>query len=254
METFTITKIKANAKEVTEDVVAQEAPFTLNLSEKELVTLLCSPFDLEDLVKGFLFTSGLIRNLNQVKRITIDSQRWSCYIELDNKDTENLVFKRLYTSGCGRGTLFYNPLDIMHRSKIVSEFKIDSNAVSRLMLDFQRRSEVYLKTGGVHSAALANKQEIFAFREDIGRHSAIDKVIGHALSQNKALEDNILITSGRISSEVVFKVKKCCIPIVISRSAATNQAVRLAREMDVTLVGFARSNKMNIYSKEERII
>jgi len=142
----------------------------------------------------------------------------------------------------------------MHRSKIIFEFKINSAAVGKLMLAFQKRSEVYLKTGGVHSAALADESGILAFREDIGRHNAVDKVIGYALSQNKTFEDKILITSGRISSEVVFKVKKCGMPIIISRAAVTNQAVRLAREMNLTLVGFPRGSGMNVYSAEERII
>ncbi len=254
MESFTITKIRGDVREAAEDVVVQEVPFTLNLGELELVTLLCSPFDLEDLVRGFLFTSGFIKDLSQIKRMTIDSQRWSCYIEMTNTEVDNLMFKRLYTSGCGRGTLFYNAVDIMHRSKIISEFAINSAAVGKLMLAFQKRSEVYLKTGGAHSAALAGENGILAFREDIGRHNAIDKVIGYALSQNKAFEDKILITSGRISSEVVFKVKKCGMPIIISRAAATNQAVRLAREMNLTLVGFARGSRMNVYSAEERIV
>ncbi len=254
MESFTITKIRENTREAIEDVVAEEVPFTLNLAEKELVTLLCSPLELEDLARGFLFTSGLIKNLSEIKRITIDSQRWSCHIEMVNTEVENLMFKRLYTSGCGRGTLFYNALDIMHRSKIISEFRINAAAVGKLMIDFQKRSEVYLKTGGVHSAALADESRILAFREDIGRHNAIDKVIGYALSQHKNFEDKILITSGRVSSEVVFKVKKCGMPMVISRAAATNQAVRLAREMNLTLVGFARGSRMNVYSVEGRIV
>jgi len=253
MEAFTITKIRENVREIAEDVVAQEVPFTLNLGKLELVTLLCSPFDLEDLARGFLFTSGIIKNLSDIKRITIDSQRWSCYIDVADTEVEKLMFKRLYTSGCGRGALFYNVLDIMHRSKIISEFKINSAAVGKLMLNFQKRSEVYLKTGGVHSAALADKAGILSFREDIGRHNAIDKVIGYALSQNMTFEDMIMITSGRISSEVVFKVKKCGMPIIISRAAATNQAVRLAREMNLTLVGFVRGSRMNVYSAEERI-
>ncbi len=254
METFTITRIRENIRETAEDVVAQEVPFTLNLGEKELVTLLCSPFDLDDLARGLLFTSGLIKNLSEIKRITMDRQHWSCYIEVTNREVENLMFKRLYTSGCGRGTLFYNALDIMHRTKIISEFKINSAAVEGLMLDFQRRSEVYLKTGGAHSAALADGNGILVFREDIGRHNAIDKAIGCALLQDRPFKDSILITSGRISSEVVFKAKKCGIPIIISRAAATNQAVRLAREMDLTLVGFARGRRMNVYSAEERIV
>lgn len=254
MESFTVTKIRENIRETTKDQVAEEVPFTLNLAEKELLTLLCSPFDLEDLVRGLLFTSGLIKSLSEIKRITIDSQRWSCYIEVANREAEDLMFKRLYTSGCGRGTVFYNALDIMHRAKITSAFKINSAAVSGLMLAFQKRSEVYLKTGGVHSAAVADKERILAFREDIGRHNAIDKVIGYALSQNKAFEDKILITSGRISSEVVFKVKKCGMPMIISRAAPTNQAIKLAKDMGITAAGFVRGSRMNIYSGEERII
>lgn len=254
MESFTITRIKDSVRESAQDAVAAEVPFTLNLGQLELVTLLCSPSDLEDLVRGFLFTSGLIKNLGGIKSITVDSQRWSGYIEVTNTEAGDLMFKRLYTPGCGRGVLFYNPMDIMHRSKIISEFKISSAAVGKLMPDFQKRSGVYLKTGGVHSAALAGGNGILAFREDIGRHNAIDKVVGYALSQNQAFEDKILITSGRISSEVIFKVRKCGIPVIISRSAPTNQAVRLAREMDITLVGFARGSRMNVYSAEERII
>lgn len=254
MESFTITKIRDNVREKAEDLIAQEVPFTLNLAEKEFVTLLCSPFNLEDLVRGFLFTSGIIRNISDIKSLSIDNQQWSSYVDVVNAEAGNLVFKRLYTSGCGRGTLFYNALDIMHRSKIISKFKINCAVISKLMLDFQKRSTVYLKTGGVHSAALADEDGVLVFREDIGRHNAIDKVIGHALLQNKAFEGTILITSGRISSEVVFKVKKCGIPIIISRSAPTNQAVRLAREMNLTLAGFARSSRMNVYSAEERIV
>lgn len=254
MEAFTITRIKENARETAEDVVAQEVPFTLNLAENELVTLLCSPFDLEDLVRGFLFTSGIIRNLSDIKKILIDTRRWSCCIEGVDADVEKLMFKRLYTSGCGKGALFYNVFDVAHRAKIISGFKIAAGLICAMMSDFQKRSETYLKTGGVHSAALANKGGILVFREDIGRHNAIDKVIGHALSQNETFEDKILITSGRISSEVVFKVKKCGMPAVISRAAATDQAIRLAREMNLTLVGFARGSRMNVYSAEERII
>lgn len=254
MESFTITRIKGNGRETAEDMVVQEVPFTLNLAEKELVTLLCSPFDMDDLVRGFLFTSGLIKNLDEIKRITIDNQRWFCYIEVANAQAGDLMFKRMYTSGCGRGVLFYNALDIMHKSKVISEFKIISAFVSGVMLNFQKQSEIYLKTGGVHSAALTDGHNIIAFREDIGRHNAIDKVIGYALSQSRSFEDNALLTSGRISSDVVFKVRRCGIPIIISCSAPTNQAVRLAREMNITLVGFARGNRMNVYSAEERII
>jgi len=165
-----------------------------------------------------------------------------------------LVFKRLYTSGCGRGTLFYNAIDIMYKSKIVSDLRIKSTQISALMKDFKKRSRIYLKTGGIHSAALLDEKNIIVFREDIGRHNAIDKVIGGMILKNIPLDNKILATSGRISSEVLLKVRKCNIPIVISKSAPTNQAVRLAREMGITLIGFARGARMNIYSREERIV
>lgn len=255
METFKIIKIINNKKESIDDVVANEIPLTINIGDKELVTLLCSPFDIEDLARGFLFTSGLIKKADEINKITVNKEQWTANIELtDNTMTENLIFKRLYTSGCGRGTLFYNIFDIANRSKIISDTKINSIQISKLTTDFQKKSEIYLKTGGVHSAALSDGKDIIVFKEDIGRHNAIDKVIGSVISNSQLLNDKILLTSGRISSEVIFKIKKCGIPIVISRSAPTNQAIRLAREMDITLIGFARGTRMNIYSSEERII
>ena len=108
-------------------------------------------------------------------------------------------------------------------------------------------------TGGTHSAALSDGKDILVFREDIGRHNAIDKVVGYALVKNVTLKNTLLITSGRISSEVLFKVRKGGIPMVVSKSAPTNQAVKLAREMDITLIGFARGSRMNVYNGEKTV-
>lgn len=254
-ETIKIVKIKGNDSEIVDDIVVKEVPLTLNVNDKELVTLLCTPIDLEDLARGFLFTSGLIKKNQDVKKIIINQEQWVAYIELvDAAIMNDLIFKRLYTSGCGRGTLFYSVQDMMNRARILSDFKIETIKITALMADFQKRSELYLKTGGVHSAALADDKVILAFKEDIGRHNAIDKVIGQALKEDIPFENKIMITSGRISSEVLFKIKKCDIPIIISKSAPTNQAVKLAKDMGITLVGFARGNRMNIYSNEQRVI
>lgn len=255
MESFKITKIKTNTSEVVEDFLAKEVPLTILVNDRELVTLLCTPQDLEDLVTGFLFTSGLIKKGDSIKKIVLDEERWTAYVDLTSDiEAQDLVFKRLYTSGCGRGTLFYNAVDFMHRSKIVSGFTIKSGYITRLMLDFQRKSEMYMKTGGVHSAAIGDNKGIAVFREDIGRHNALDKVIGHMMRKGVSLEGKFLITSGRISSEVLFKAQKCKVPLVISKSAPTDQAVRLARQMGITLVGFARGNRMNVYSEEKRVV
>lgn len=255
MESFKVTKLKGNDKKVTEDSVAGEVPFTLIVDDKELVTLLCMPADLEDLAAGFLFTSGLVGKKEDIRKIVIDHQRWIAHVELsDDSIAKEMIFKRVYTSGCGRGTLFYDALDVVKKFKITSGFKIGAREVSSLVADFQKRSEIYLKTGGVHSAALADNKSVLIFREDIGRHNAIDKVIGNRLKENGSFENMIMITSGRLSSEVIFKTQKCAIPILVSRSAPTNQAIKLSREMGITLVGFARGDRMNIYSHDERII
>jgi FdhD protein len=255
IESVKTIKIKGNEKEIVDDLIIEEVPLTLNVNDKELVTLLCTPIDLDDLVRGFLFTSGLIKRSEDLKKIVIDQQQWVAYIDLvDAHIMNDLIFKRLYTSGCGRGTLFYSVQDMVKRSKVVSDLKIETIKINALMLDFQKKSALYLKTGGAHSAAMTDDKEILVFKEDIGRHNAIDKVIGQALKENISFENKIMITSGRISSEVLFKIQKCDIPIIISKSAPTNQGVKLAKDMGITLIGFARGNRMNIYSQDERVV
>lgn len=254
-ESFEITKIKENKRQTVEDMVVREIPLTLIIDDTELVTLLCCPNDLEDLVTGFLFTSGIIRGCEDIKNVVINNQQWIANVALAGpKLQKDLVFKRLYTSGCGKGTLFYSPADIANRRKISSDIKVETTVINNLTAEFQKRSSLYLKTGGVHSAAFAEDSSIRIFKEDIGRHNAIDKVIGRNLTDKKDFKNSIMITSGRISSEVLLKIQKCGIPIIVSKSAPTDQAVKLARDMDVTLIGFARGTRMNIYSREERII
>lgn len=255
MEKFKISKVKGNSLEMVADSLAEEVPLTIIINkDKELATLLCTPEDLEDLVRGFLFTSGLISKTADIIHISIYPRRWTAYIELARKDImADLIFKRLYTSGCGRGILFYNTNDMMKSTKITTDVKIKNISIFQLMQDFQKKSLLYLKTGGTHSAAVADRKNILIFREDIGRHNAIDKIIGGSLKEGLCLEDKILITSGRISSEVLFKSQKSKFPIIISKGAPTNQAIKLARDMQITLAGFVRGKSMNIYSFPARI-
>lgn len=254
-KSFKITRIKGNERRLIEDLVIREAPLTLVVDNTELLTLPCCPNDLEDMVIGFLFTSGLIIGRESIKNVTIDRQSWIARITLlKPKLPADPIFKRLYAPGCGRGDLFRGLSDTANKMKISSNIKIEAKNVDKLTAEFQNRSELYLRTGGAHSAALADNGSILIFKEDMGRHNAIDKVIGCALKDKPDFTDKAMITSGRVSSEILLKISRCGIPIVISRSAPTNQAVKLAGDMEITLVGFARGNGMNIYSGEERII
>ncbi|MCK5581408.1 MAG: formate dehydrogenase accessory sulfurtransferase FdhD [Candidatus Omnitrophica bacterium] len=254
MEPVKIIKIKKDSKETVEDWVAMEVPFTVNALDKELATLLSTPRHLEDLVRGFLFTSGLINDVEDIETISIDTRCWVADIKLNPLIQEkDMLFRKLYTSGCGGGVLLQNVLKNEESLKISSDIRIRSVDINRMMSDFQKRSEVFLKTGGTHSAALADCKDMLIFREDIGRHNAVDKVIGQALSQQIPFGDKIILTSGRVSTEIIFKMQKCQIPIIVSKSAPTGRAVRLAENFGITLIGFARGQRMNIYSGEERV-
>ncbi|MFQ5680446.1 MAG: formate dehydrogenase accessory sulfurtransferase FdhD [Candidatus Omnitrophota bacterium] len=251
---LTIERVCEDGEETRQDTVACEAPFTINVNKRELVTLLCSPKDLDDLVRGFLFSSGLIRCIGDIEDIVLDTRRWVADARLvDKRLSQELFFKRMWTSGCGRGALFYNSLDILHRGKITSDFRVGRARLVRLAEELQVMSDGFKRSGGVHCAGLSDGERIVVFREDIGRHNALDKALGAGLRQGLDFSRSLVLTSGRLSSEIVLKAKKGGIPIITSRSAPTDQAVKLARDFAMTLVGFVRGRRMNIYAAGQRV-
>ena len=254
MSEIKITKLRGAAREEAADKVADEIPFTIILDDKELATLLASPTELQDLARGFLFTSGLIAGADDVKDITVSDANRTANVRLHNKVDTDLAFKRLYTPGCGSGTLFYTTADLLHKKKIASDLTIDRAELLTLMKAFSLKSDTFRETGGVHSAALCRDGAIALFREDIGRHNAVDKIIGASIEQKLDSANALILTSGRLSSEIVLKIQKFGAPVLASRGAATDQAVRHAKEMNLTLVGFARGDRCNIYSGEKRIL
>jgi len=254
METEVV-RIRADGREAVKDIVADEVPLTIYLNGEELVTMLASPTGLKELSVGFLFSAGLIHSLDEIEGVIIDESRWAGHIELKDKEAaKGLLFKRLYTSGCGRGVYFYNALDLANRTVIESDFTISAQALIELMKAFEKRSKAYKSTGCVHSAGLSDGRTILCFQEDIGRHNAVDKIAGEALMKNLNMKNSLVLTSGRISSEVMFKVQKMASALIASRSAPTDQAVKLARACNITLVGFVRGRRMNVYSAPERIL
>lgn len=254
MENLQVTIIDHGEKKSARMPVSEEVPLTIEVNGRELATLLCSPEHLKNLVTGFLFTNGLIQNLSQQKSLTIDTERWKAGVKIEGDGfADDLVFKRIYTSGCGKGVIFHNPLDLINRVKIVSDFNVKNEIIREFMKIFQKQSQEHQLTHGIHSAALASRDKILISRDDIGRHNAIDKVIGEALYTNIGFTDKILLTSGRISSEILSKALRCRMPVLAAIGAPTNQAVKLARQVGLTIVGLVRGAKMFVYSGEERI-
>ncbi len=256
IEKIPILRLTEESSRQLEDIVVREFPLTIILNNQELVTLACSPKDLKYLAAGYLFSEGLISRKDEIKKILVDEQRGMVRVETkeDTALANELVFKRLITSGCGRGISLYNVADVQTQSKIESQVKISPHEVFYLMDGFIRRSETFKATGGVHSAALCDTREILVFNEDIGRHNAIDKIFGECLLNDIPTDERVVITSGRISSEILLKVARRNIPIIISKSAPTDLGVKLASDLGVTLLGFVRGKRMNIYANDWRIL
>ena len=239
----------------TEGSVAREQPVTIIFNNKELVTLLCTPVDVNYLAVGFLFSEGFINSKNDIQEVLVDKEKGVVRVNGKNQEEieAGILHKRVITSGCGRGAAFYNIADLQNISKIESKVSLQTSSIIQLTLDFQHRSEIYQKTHGIHSAALCEGKEILIFHEDVGRHNAVDKIIGECLMKDITTADRVLISSGRISSEILLKVAHRKIPILVSMSAPTDLALRLADQLGITIVGLVKARKMTIYSNDWRI-
>lgn len=240
-----------------EDIVVEEYPLTLFLGGKEFITLLCSPGALDYLVTGFLLSEGFIKSPSDIRRLWIDEEKGIANIELErtNKLAESLYGSRTITSGCGRSPVFYNVKDSIDTEILKKDgFEIVYKAVLRLMGQFDNKAEVFKKTGGVHSCGLGIKDEIKVYHEDIGRHNAMDKILGHGAIKGLDFSQCIVLTSGRISSEMLIKAAKRAIPVIASRSAPTMLAIELAERLNITLIGFVRGKRLNVYTAFHRVI
>lgn len=238
------------------DVVVRETPVTLFLNHQELVTLVCSPGELRELAVGFLCAEGMLHKKEGLKDITINESEGLVRIETFQKTrSEETFLKRIIASGCGRSRAsFYFINDARDLPNVVSNLKITPREILSLTGELENRSSLFRKTGGVHSAALCSREGVVLYYEDIGRHNAVDKITGKCLLENISYRDKILVFSGRISSEILIKVAKMGIPLIISRSAPTELAVKLAQDMGITVVGFAREGRLNVYTHPERVV
>ena len=253
-EKFPALRFTKEGKSPIEKAVAREFMLTIFLNGQELVTMMCSPKDLKYLTVGFLVSEGLLSNIDEIKNIDVDE--WQGIVRVEtNKAIEadsRFFAKRLITSGCGGGAAFYSDADIAV-TKVESRMKISTDEVFTLAQEFQRRSELYLSTHGVHSAALCDRQTLLIFQEDIGRHNAIDKILGNCLLEKINTVDRTIISSGRVSSEIMHKVAKRDIPIVISISEPTSLGVKIADNYGITLIASVRGNKFDVYTNDWRV-
>ncbi|HYA31544.1 MAG TPA: formate dehydrogenase accessory sulfurtransferase FdhD [Thermodesulfovibrionales bacterium] len=234
--------------EYTEDLLALEKKVRISVNGKEVVSLYCTPHMVKELAVGLMMTENIIRGNWCAERMAIE---YGGEILVDIPAEGEVVTKgQTITSGCVGGVTFENETETC---VIEDPFTIDRDSLRYLFSDFQARSELYKLTGCVHSAALSDGKVIICFAEDIGRHNAVDKVIGYALLEHILFSGKIMLASGRISSEISSKCSRWGIPILATRTAPTNRAVEIADKRGVTVVGFVRGSRFNVYTHPERI-
>lgn len=252
-----ITKVSSGKKEEIEDIVVTEKPLTIFLNEDQVVSLLCTPQDQKYLAVGFLFSEGLIENKEEIDKIKFHQEKneITIFTASKRKIPSHFSQAKVMTSGCAKGVTFSNMENVDPAKDLLIDLQITLTPleIQNLMHEFEKRSVLFRKTGGVHASALANKEKILFYSEDIGRHNAVDKIFGKCLLDQMSCKDKTLLLSGRISSDILAKASRSGLGIIVSRSAPTSLAVKNAQKLGITLVGFARGSKMNIYSFPLRI-
>jgi len=250
-----VTRFKGGKRECISQPVATEVPCTLQVNGDELGTMLCTPTDLKEFAIGYLFTSGLIQGVEEFHDFYCDETTWRLDITTAHRIDPALLGKRIYTSGCGKGVMYDNMINLAERHPIESTFTVDPERLVACMRWLLQCSHLHRDTHGVHTVAISQNGEIpDTYFDDIGRHNAVDKALGHCLMQGAGFSRAILMGTGRISSEILQKVKRAGIPLLLSRGAPTHQTVLQARDMGVTVVGFARGGNFTVYTHAERVI
>jgi FdhD protein len=234
-----------------EDVpVVQEAALTLYVNGQELVTLLCTPSKLEPLVVGFLAFEGIIQGIENIRSLTVED----LFGYADVRLTTDFVppKRRVYTSGCGGGITF--SLETHDSAARWDNGTVDPASLCLLIRELYRVAHAYRESRGIHTAALAEGDKLLIVAEDVGRHNAIDKVCGEAMLRGIPTIGKILLTTGRISSEMLRKGAHMGTPIVVSRTSATTLSVDLAKRLGLTLIGYVREDSFYVYSHPERLL
>jgi FdhD protein len=227
--------------------VPLERELTVYVNLRELVTILCTPSKVNFLVLGFLYAEGIISGMGDVMMMRVCDEESEVDVRLSNPDLE-LPTKRRLTSGCGGGATFTTQAERVDSSLAATPAEVRS-----LMKQFQEQRELSQSVDGMHASALADTGSVLVVAEDIGRHNTLDKIQGECLLRGVSTRDRLLLTTGRVSSEMLLKAARMQAPIVVSRHSPTESAVSLARDLGIALVGHARGNRLSVYSHPERL-
>ena len=236
------------------DLVVIEKHLHLKVNEMDVADLVCSPQAYRELAIGYLLSENILNDYQDLRELDCDEQQQIVSVVTDKPwvRRKDAAFRQVNScAGRGQQGLQTNTEGIEPIN--VENVFFSPEQIFAMVAEMENRGGNFHLTGGTHSAALGCQGKLLVSYEDIGRHNAVDKVFGYAFLNRIPLDDKCLILSGRIASEILLKAARRHIPLVISRSAATGLAVGLAEELGITIVGFTRGDRFNVYCHKERI-
>lgn len=237
-------------QEVEAEVIA-EGFLTIFVNGRELATIMCTPVDPAQLALGFIANEDLISSYKEIEMSYV-CRAGDCVDLWLSHSIENRPRKRIITSGCGGGLTFADLA--AHQPPVQDDMHIDPQLLGELIRQLQSQDSLYARARGVHTSALSDGERLVVVTEDIGRHNTLDRLRGECLRRGIDPAGMILLSTGRISSEMIHKAVRMGCPIVASRTSPTSLSVGLAGEWNITLCGYVRRNRMNVYSHPERFI
>lgn len=232
-----------------------EALFTLYLNDTEILTFMATPQKVQELAVGFLRSAGVIKRKEEIKKLLVKEQDGLIWVEVSGsiEIIKKLLNRRFLTSGCGGGSMLEDPLGALSLAPINSNLAISIKEAGEVVTDLLHGAKLYRQSGGLHGASLCLPGEIYFLAEDVGRHNAVDKVLGEALLNGVATDDKILAITGRVSSEMVVKAARSQVAIILSRTSPTDLAIMLAEKLNITVAGYVRRDSVTLYSHNNRI-
>jgi FdhD protein len=235
------------------ELVCEEGPVELFVNGQRLLTFMCTPENLRELALGHMYSRQLIHSVEDVLTLGACDDVKKIFATTANPlPTEDYGLGSVLASGCGSGTVFSE--SFLEKNRNPSEITVSLEKLQDLTMQMFRRAQGYKTTGGFHSAALVSGEEIVALYEDVGRHNAVDKAIGKGMFLEVDFMQSVMITTGRISSDMILKAVASNIPIVVSRSIPTSLALEIAEKMGITIVGRITNKEPIVFTGSHRMI
>src|SRR5436309_7698939 len=246
----TYLRLRGDQLEEVRKEVVREQPLTVSVNGERFLTLLCSPTKLDALVVGYLWMEKVIASTSEVTGLELSEIDGNAAVTLSHP--VELPTERILTSGCGGGITFR----IDHRlfPKLHSSLRVRPADLANGMKQLFQAATQYQRSRGIHGAALSDGTRLLVVAEDVGRHNAVDKVKGEALLEGIPTADRILLSTGRVSSEMLLKAARMGVPVVASRTSPTEMAVALAEQLNVTVCGYVRPDGLNLYAGEALVL